>query len=197
MYNYFGLLLLGMFGFMVIPFDTPAETNESFFYGSADIIVFDKFGEEVISQTVHNRLVDSGETFLLSQSFGDSVSSTIISRICLTDDDMAGLTELTTNADFNTGNTLDSSATPCLIDNAVDFSTTQGTAVIGPLIFQAPQNIPINGDVKGIGICQNSDPQTTCNGLLFAAIDTSDVLNLQQDQTISVRYTFDITSPNT
>ena len=60
---------MGLFAFMVIPFETQAETNESIFFGSADIVVYDKLGNEMLTQTVHNRLTNEGENYILMQTF--------------------------------------------------------------------------------------------------------------------------------
>jgi len=195
---------------MVVPFETQAETNQPVFYGSADIVVYDESGNEMFAQTVHNRLVNQGEDFILSQSFSDGIHPTsngddsyAINSICLTSFDVSGVGETYTAQQFDIDNSLDFTATPCLRDSSAD-STVQGKRVIGPLVFQVPQNAAITTDIKGIGICRNNqgvfagcDDFTTGGVYLFAVIDTTDILNVQQDQTVSVKYTFDITSDNT
>jgi hypothetical protein len=212
LYNYLGLGLLGLFVFMVIPFDTQAESNESMFYGAADIVVYDEFGNEMLTQTVHNRLVNQGEDFILEMSFTDGLhptgsssgdDSVAMNSICLTSFDVSGVGETYTAAQFDVDNALDNTATPCLRDSSAD-RTVQGKRTIGPLVFQVPQNAPLTGDIKGIGICRSNsgsfigcDDYTSGGVFLFAVVDTTDILNLQQDQTVSVKYTFDITSDDT
>jgi len=202
--------LLGLFAFMVIPFDTQAESNESIFYGSVDIVVYDESGNEMLTQTVHNRLVNQGEDFILAASFTDGLDpagnqndSAQINSICLTSFDVSGVTETYTAQQFDIDNSLDNTATPCKRDSSAD-KTIQGKRVIGPLVFQVPQNAPLTGDIKGIGICRSTsstfigcDDYTQGGVFLFAVVDTIDILNLQQDQTVSVKYTFDITSDDT
>jgi hypothetical protein len=209
LYNYLGLGLLGLFAFMVIPFDTQAETNESVIHGYSDMIVYDEFGKEIITQTVHNRLTDQGETFLISSVFRDGndddsdIDPERISSICLTNFDVSGVGETYDASTFDTDNTLGSNN--CLVDTSIDKST-QGKAMIGPLIFQAPANVGLGENVTGIGICRSTSATSFTNcasfsgsdgPVLFAIVDTTDILDLQQDQTVSIRYTFDITSDNT
>jgi len=193
-YSWAVIGLVGVFALVAIPL-AMEEKNDALFYGYATITVFDADGTEIFSETTHNRLVDEGETFLLRHTFRTNVGNVRIATICLTNGDLSGLSESTTRVDFNTGNSLGSSATPCKTDSSVDTTTTQGFATIGPLIYQAPQNVAIGEDIKGIGICQGGS--IGCDNTLFAVIDTTDILNLQQDQTISIRYEFDMRSPDT
>ena len=145
----------------------------------------------------------SASIVILDNLFGNNRGN--VRGICLTNDDLSGLGEGLTASQFNTDNTLDNQAgTNCKSVTAI--IGPQGFATIGPLVFQVPQNIPIGEDIKGIGICKvpsgasSNVKNKLCafnDSVLFAAIDTTDVLNLQQDQTVSIRYEFDMRSPDT
>jgi len=64
MYTYIGLGLMSVFALMITPGNYDPVNNGLVFYGFGTITQYDKDGNEVLSQTVHNRLVNQGEEFL-------------------------------------------------------------------------------------------------------------------------------------
>ena len=194
--------ILFMITIMII-FPAPAEStsNEVVFYGSAEITKYDPSGNAVYTQIVHNRLVDTGEDFLLDQTFQDSATvadNAQIAVICIFQGTIV-VAETETASDFDGDNTL--TETNCKEDTAV--TTTGSTAVIGPLTFAAGGTNAADGDIiAAIGICQpatGSDAdQANCDeeGILFAIVDTTDV-TLNTGETVQITYTFDITSAST
>lgn len=195
---------------MIFPIYQEPTTVDEKFYGAATITVRDQQGKEIFSQTVHNRLVDTGETFLLNQAFSNTVASQadadVVGSICIYDDSATTIASLiaetTTAANFDTGNAITGVQKECKTDSSVDTTTTQGKAVIGPLTFTAgttaSQNIAAGGIVNGIGICQANPTDAdfkdcATEGILFAIVDTSDV-TLASSETVEITYTFDITS---
>jgi len=196
-----GIALMAVFAIMVIPSQISADDGKIAYYGMGTLVKNDSFGNEVFAQTVHNRVVNTGETFLINQSFQDAVASAAdnasIASICVTE--AAGFTpaEGDAAAAFDTATTI-ATGNECKEDTAVDVSS-QGTAVIGPLTFNT-SNLDAAGEtITGIGICQAqvaSDADfgaCATAGILFAEVDTTDV-TLATGETVQITYTFDITS---
>ena len=81
--------LLGLIAILVIPAGTQSMTNDGFnLYGQATMTYNDAFGNEMLSQTVHNQLFDQGEDFILANTFTGisdiGTDATQIGAICLT-----------------------------------------------------------------------------------------------------------------
>ena len=88
MYKYFGIGLLGLFIMMVLPSGVDSVQEQGKFYGAAHLLVRDAAGNELFSQTIHNRLLDTGENFINSQVFTDGVvvaDPAQMSAICVSD----------------------------------------------------------------------------------------------------------------
>jgi hypothetical protein len=199
-----GIALMAIFAVMVIPAQGSSENGRPTYYGMGTIVLNDSFGNEVFSQTLHNRVVNTGESFIIAQTFQNGTSSVAdtnaIGSICVTE--AAGFTpaEGDDAATFDTNTTI-GTGNECKEDTTVTEST-QGQAVIGPLTF-AVSNLDAAGEtITGIGVCQattaNDNDFGTCasNGLLFAEVDTTDV-TLNTGETVQITYTFDITSSGT
>ena len=205
MYKYIGFGLSGLFLLMVMPsaFDPQIDQGLNL-YGTATLVQQDSEGSEVFKQTVHNRLVDTGETFILFQTFQDSTTvaeANQIGSICVST--LATLmSETATSGAFANLNTF-ASGSNCVSDGAVDTQATTGKAVVGALVFQAATHVPSGGVINSIGVCSSNGPTATsfqnCNdpnnlqGVLFAHILTSAV-TLNTDESVDITYTFDITS---
>lgn len=197
--------MLGVFALMVFPAGTDAAQDENLLWGSATIQHHDADGNILLSQTIHNRLLDVGESFIINQVFDDGTLNTeteeLINVICVTQEasftaDAEGLTVATFDgADGITGSN-------CMTDVQVD-NTTQGKAIIGPLTFDTGNLNAVGDTITGIGICQgitaNNDDHATCvagnagSGILFAVIVVTDT-TLNSGETVDITYTFDITS---
>lgn len=194
-----GFALMGVLAMMVIPGSMASPDNDLTFYGAATMVQKDAFGQEVFSQVVHNQVVNSGEEFLLDQTFQDGTTSADdvqIGSICISNAGTITVAEIETAADFDGDNGL--TETNCKEDTTV--TTSGGTAVIGALQFTCGETNCTDGDtITGIGICQNDTTDDTdfadcaTEGILFAVIDTTDT-TLATSETVDITYTFDITS---
>ena len=181
--------------------------------GVATIVHQDGDGNVLGEQTVHNQLLDDGEDFILKQVFmdGESDADTAqIGAICLSADDTA-IVEGLDAATFNTNHVADadnpneafstiaaSDTRECLTDATVGSSGQ--VATVGPLVFTANNTATSSNwkpgvEIKMIGICQGFSAANgeECTAPLFAAVDINDV-TLGVDETLTVTYTFDMTS---
>ncbi len=202
MYKYLGIGMLGFFIFMMIP-GIDQTIEQSKMYGVATLVAYDLERNEMFSQTVHNRLVDTGEDLINDNVFSDGNASTAdadaVGSICAYEDGgttIASLdVETTTAANFDTGN--QNGSTECVTDVQVD-TTGASTAVIGPLTFTGGTNVDTLGTVNGIGVCNAEAADAAFNdcateGALFAIVNTSDV-TLGASETVDITYTFSLVS---
>ncbi len=204
MYKYLGIGMMGFFIFMMIP-GIDQTIEQSKMYGVATLVAYDLERNEMFSQTVHNRLVDTGEDLINDNVFSDGNASTAdddaVGSICAYEDGgttIASLdVETTTAGDFDTGN--QNLSTECVTDTSVD-TTGASTAVIGPLTFTGGTNVDTLGTVNGIGVCNAEAADAAFNncaseGALFAIVNTSDV-TLGAGETVDITYTFSLVSPS-
>ena len=197
-----GFALMGVLAMMIIPGNLDTSESEFAFYGAATMVQKDAFGQEIFSQTVHNRVVDTGEEFLLDQTFSDTVTvadDVQIGSICISDAGSPVIAEGEAASDFDGDNGM--TETNCKEDTSV--TTSGGTAVIGPLQFTCGGTNCADGDtITMIGICQNDTTDdndfNNCatEGILFALIDVTDT-TLAASETVDITYTFDISSSGT
>jgi len=203
------LASFGLLGFLLVLI-LPANVDEQtpgFLYGAATIVAHDADGNEFFSQTVHNRLFDQGEDFILNQAFKDLgglavVDNVQIGAICLSAAATPSTNESETNSTWNTINDAITGGGDLSLNCVTDPTVTSLNQVvtIGPLMFTAASNDTLNwftnDTVTNIGIC-DADPGPVdvrgCTSTLFAVVDTSDV-TLDQVETVDVTYTFDISS---
>ena len=198
-----------------------ADTSVLSLYGVATVVHTGADGAVLGTQEVHNQLVDSGENFILQQVFRDGTSEadpTQIGAICLSADDMdvdadKDAAELLTAQNFNDNHQADytqqggSGLTPsdtreCLTD--IDVSMAGQVATVGPLTFVANSTQNTSNWIPGetaaiIGVCKASSTaaaQESCVAPLFAVVDINDV-TLEVGETLTVTYTFDMTSGTT
>jgi len=193
--------LLSILAITIVPFSGETNSIDGKLYGLLTLVQYDENRNEVFSQTVHNRLVNTGETFLLQASFTETTApadNIQIGAICIAEGTIDDADEAEDAAAFDTANSL--TGTNCQEDTSVDITTTQGTAIIGPLTFAEPTHLAAADVVNGIGVCQSNagtSPFANCatSGILFAVIDTADV-TINAGETVDITYTFDITSPS-
>jgi hypothetical protein len=200
-YKVSAAIFFTVFVTMTIPIEFEENDVDQKFYGHATIVKLDKNGNNIFTQQIHNRLVDTGETFLLQQTFQDTNTAsdnTQIGSICVSDEAIS-ITELITAGTFDSGNSITESN--CKEDTVVTISSQ--TAQVGPLTFAAGSTNVADGDtIRSIGICQNDATDdgdfNNCatEGVLFSVIDTSDV-TLNSGETVQITYTFDISSSGT
>ena len=172
--------------------------------GFANIIHKDAMGAILSSQTVHNRVPDQGEDFLIQQVFkegnaGETVDADQIATICVSARvSFVDTSEGATASDFDTNDNL-GAVNNCISDPAV--SSTSQTAIIGALTFDAPTHVPNSTVITGIAICQgkSSTPFNLCveaqpsDGIMWAIIDIADV-TLESGETVDITYTADFSS---
>ena len=189
--------------------------------GVATIVHQDGDGNVLGEQSVHNLLLNEGEDFILQQVFMDSqsaVDSAQIGAICLSSAPDSTIAEGLSASDFNTNHnnnaeipntgasTIAAADThECLTDTSVGSSGQ--IATVGPLVFTA-NNTATQGSesnwkpdvpIRIIGICQGfsaANGEDACTAPLFAAVNITDV-TLGIDETLTVTYTFDMTSDGT
>jgi len=215
MYKYLGLGLLGLFVIMVMPTGSDSVSSQTLLYGGATIIANDRDGNEFFTQTVHNQLTDEGEAILIRAIFEDGEvifgDGTQFGSICVSTTLDATL-EDETAADFDAGNALvNPGGGLCRTDGDVDNSTT-GIAIIESGVFTASVSSTANfnpATIDGIAVCQANTGgagtnSTDCEAATgdgsnanraLAIVETSDVV-LAESETLTVTYTFDISSPN-
>jgi len=207
------LASFGLLGFLVVlmlPANAVVQTP-SFLYGAATLVAHDAYGNEIFSQTIHNRLFNQGEDRILNQTFADIgglaiVDNVQIGAICLSAA-TPSVTETDTNSTFNTAHDLADNATAtastlnCVTDGTV--TSLNQVVTLGPLTFTAQDdntgNWMATDTVTNIGICDADSGDAAvrgCTSTLFAVVDTSDV-TLADAETVDVTYTFDISSAGT
>lgn len=203
MFRYIGIGLLGLFVVLIMPAQIEFISNDLEFGGYLTVAKYDENGNNVFTQTLHNRLVDTGETFLLQQVFQEGTAvgadNIQIGAICLTDEIAISISETMTAAAFDAGNAI--TETNCIEDTAVDLSGGQ-TAVIGPVTFSAGTHVAAGDTITAVGICQSNSAggndfnDCTTTGILFAVVDIPD-FTLNSGETADITYTFDMSSPAT
>jgi len=200
MYTYIGLGLMSVFAMMIIPGNFDTVNNELVFYGAGTITQFDKDGYEVFSQTIHNRVVDEGEDFIIDASFQDGSTDVAdnvqFGSICISDDPTITIAETETAALFDAGNTI--TETNCKEDTTV--VTTASVATVNPAVFTCGGTNCTDGDsINGFAVCQNdvTDDLDFLNcateGVMLAVIDSADTV-LNAGETLDITYNFDISS---
>jgi len=183
--------LLAILAITIVPFSGETNSSDGKLYGLITLVNYDENGNEVFAQTIHNRLVNQGETFLLEAGFRETTApadNIQIGAICLIEDTTVDDIETHTAVFFDGNNTI-VSGTNCIVDAAVDVTGTQGTAIVGPETFTGGTHLVAGETINGIGICQSNagtTPYTDCingdggaTGILFAVIDTADVTLLK------------------
>jgi len=201
MFRYIGIGLLGLFVVLIMPAQMESISNDLEFAGYLTLVKYDENGNNVFTQTIHNRLVDTGEDFLLQQVFQEGTAANAdnsqIGAICVAEG-VISISETMTATTFDVSNTI--TGTNCIEDTAVALSSQ--TAQIGALTFSAGTHVANGDTITAVGICQNnsatdadfSDCATT--GILFAVVDVAD-FTLNAGETAEITYTFDMSSAAT
>ena len=219
MLKYLGISLLGLFVLLVFPVNVDSfviNVDQPKFYGAATVVAADQMGNEFFKQTVHNRLLDEGEHQMLGAVFSNGsaalADADAVGAICINDNDPTDAENMFA-ADFD--NVLDTSRAAfgltvgtggnCRTDDRVDTETTDGIATIGGLVFTCSVSTETNCNpserISSIAICnaQRADANyTNCatEGRIFAFVNLSNV-TLTESETVTITYTFDISSANT
>ncbi len=198
MYKYIGAGLMGLFVFMLFPSSMQTDTQEGLqMYGAATLDYQDESGNSMFTQTIHNQLFDAGETYILQQTFldgtADDADAAQIGAVCVAQGN-APTDETDDSTAFATANTILGTVTNCIEANFT--INADGTADSFANVFASPTHVESGDTVNFIGVCtaEGSSPQAVCSGTLFAVVDTSDV-TLTGTESVTITYTFDISSP--
>ena len=206
-YQFAAIGLMGILAMMIIPanFNTAEGENENHIWGAGTLVYLDAQGNERFSQTLHNRLVDTGETYMLGQTFDEDAQFTDeviddrqIGAICIdasiTDNDAQ------TSVQFaSPNNTIDDGTNlTCVVDTSVDITTVQGEATLGPLTFTEGPNFDSPSTIAGIGICVGNagadyvdcNTPTVGTAVLLSQFDTTDVAP-GTGESVQITYTLD------
>ena len=201
-----GFGLLGLAALMVIPSGVSAGAAPMM-YGIADIELRDADGNVKLAQTVHNQLTDEGEERLIDQVFdtGDIAltGADRVHDICLLSTSHTDYSESTHTLDT----TFDG---PALSDNYADRRTCAGNvtdngsaAQIGPVTFTADPDFNAGETISGFMVCgaNNGSNCRSAGGAVLgygygiAAVDINDVTLPNSGDSLTVTYTFDISTP--
>ena len=204
MFKYAILATVGVLAIILTGYSVhDSSTDKIGLFGTAFVEVHDKDGRLISSQTVHNRLTDQGETRILAKVFNTANGGYVTSKICLTNANSFTPSETMTGTQFDSDSSLDTTSNNPCKNGTPDYSTTQGKGVIGPLVFVGGSDVAVGSNIVGIGVCNvyNGGNTKNCSyytdDILFAVIDTTDITNLLQDQSVTVRYEFDLRTPDT
>ena len=196
-----GFGLLGLFALMILPSGVTDQVNPMF-YGTADMVLADSEGNVLLTQTVHNRITDEGENFIIDQVFdtGDAA---------LTDFNRAGMVCVIEQSDSAFAETTLSTLTNNLANGGAGNRCHQVTdvndvtpsqAILAPAAFTAATDFDAGQTISGILIClKNGDDNDidACdagtNDVALAALDLANV-TVSGTDTITITYTFDITT---
>ena len=201
MYGHIGVGLLGFFILLVLPVGIDNTQEESIFYGAVHLVVRDAAGNEVFQQIIHNRLLNAGENYIISQTFVGSgeplADNTQMSAICVTD--VTTVAEGDTAGTFSGGNNGLTGTNHC--HTTVPDIPNDGTVVLGPETFTGGIDIGATETIRSIAICSDNaggGDYADCdlaasNAIAFAAIVTSAV-QLGNTETVDITYTFDLSS---
>ena len=202
MYGYIGAGLMGLFILMVLPAGMDNIQEDGKFYGAANLLVRDAAGNELFTQTVHNRLLDTGENYIVNQTFVGGptlgLDNSQMSAICVTN--------VTTVSETDTATTFSRPAMNLNGTNHCHPTTpvivNDGKVQLGPQTFTGGTDIGATETIRSIAICADNGgakyadcDDAAFNAIAFAAIVTSSV-QLGATETVDVTYTFDMSSPD-
>ena len=200
MYKIAALGMLGVLVILLIPASSDASTPISPFYGSATLMLLDEDGQEKFSQTIHNRIFDEGEDYLLDQVFTDIGSTATIDNVQIGAICVASGTPSTDEtddlSDINTDDQSTGSPARCMTDSTVSKSGQIATIEV---TFVTGTNWTASQTISHISVCSahvTDAVAANCTGTMFAVVDTSDVTPTGTE-TVTVTYQFDISSSST
>lgn len=215
MYKIIGISLLILLALIIVPVSSENPSEAPLLYGAVTLVASDINGNIVLKNTVHNRIVNAGEDYVADMVFRDTVApegndGDGIGAICLyvaggaADTDFDTVAEIdvegVTATNFDQGNNVGN--TECQVDTAD--TTGAGTAVLLPEAFTGGTHTTADQSVEAIAVCQtintknDNDDFSNCatDGVIFAVVDTTNVV-LANGETVTVTYTFDVSSADT
>ncbi len=195
-----GFGLLGLFVLMIFPSTMIDVATEPMFYGTANIVLADSDGNALMKQTVHNRITDEGETFLINQVFDTATAlaadNNRIGAICIYETSDGNIVEGTVNGLAN-GLTVvggDICHVTMAMSNSGGISSTDAQLFTSGVDFTASETISaILICAKNAGDVDFATCATPGQATALAALIITNV-TLTGSDTITITYTFDITT---
>ena len=199
-----GFGLLGLFVLMIFPSTMTDVATEPMFYGTANIVLADSDGNALMKQTVHNRITDEGETFLINQVFDTATAlaadNNRIGAICIYETSDSNIVEGTVNGLANgltvvTGNICHATAT---MTNSGSISTTAAEVFTSGVDFTATETISAilicakNGDDNDFATCA-----TPAGAAVAMAALIINNVTVSGSDTVTITYTFNVTTATT
>ena len=193
--------LLGLFVLMIFPSTMTDVATEPMFYGTANIVLADSDGNTLMKQTVHNRITDEGETYLIDQVFDTGAAQAAdqnrIGAICIYETSDSNIVEGTVNGLAN-GLTV-VSGDICHVTTAM--SNSAQTSVSDGEIYTSGVDFTTGETISAILVCAKNGNDlnfATCAtpgaaAVALAALIITNV-TLTGSDTITITYTFDITT---
>ncbi|ABK78142.1 hypothetical protein CENSYa_1520 [Cenarchaeum symbiosum A] len=173
-------------------------------YAMAEVVHRDVGGELVSSHTVHNRLVDTGEALMIQGTFGtiaDNEKPTVMCVHALAASDVLNTrtADTFTATLLSTANSLFANAgQPTCVDANIDITTDSSLAALYAT-FEGTTNLDAGAEIGTIVICNTVNSATSrthclASGDLFSIISIP-LTTVGANDTLSIEYIFDLTSP--
>lgn len=198
-----GFGLLGLFVLMIFPSTITDVATEPMFYGTANIVIADSDGNTLMKQTVHNRITDEGETYLIDQVFDTGVTqqteNSRIGAICIYETSDSNIVEGTVNGLTNnlTPGAGDFCHVTTAITNSAQTAVTDGELYTSGVDFSSGETISaILICAKDAGDANFAQCSIPAQSTALAALIINNV-TLTGSDTITITYTFDITTDST
>ncbi len=203
MYKYLGFGLLTLVAILMIPAQDVESITDASMYGMAILTVRDSADNILLTNTVHNIVVDEGTNALLGYAFDEDTDlagpaeSAAADAICLTDASGFAVVDTITSVNFlTTGgggtNSLDD-------DNGTDDSckavafTLTSTAITGATTNFAAggTNVADGTTITGFAVCEiDADLDGCTTGPLISVIATS--VTLGTGETVDITYVLNL-----
>jgi len=197
-----GFGLLGLFIVMIFPSAITDEANPMF-YGTADIVLSDSDGNILMTQTVHNRITDQGEEFIIDQVF-DTADTELqgnarVGAICIIENSDSVFSETATDA---TANNLATPGGGFHCRQTADMNDpSDSTVSTAATLFTAGTDFDAGETISGILVCAKgtigdadfAECSTPTGSVALAALDLNNVTVTGTD-TITITYTFNVTT---
>ncbi len=195
-----GVGLLGLFVLMIFPSTMTDVATEPMFYGTANIVLADSDGNTLMKQTVHNRITDEGETYLIDQVFDTGVTqqteNSRIGAVCIYETSDSNIVEGTVNG--LTNNLTPSGGNFC--HQTLAITNSAQTAVTDAELYTSGVDFASGETISAILICAKdagdadfAQCSTPAQSTALAALIINNV-TLTGSDTITITYTFDITT---
>ncbi len=193
--------LLGLFVLMIFPSTMTDVVTEPIFYGTANVVLADSDGNALMKQTVHNRITDEGETYLIDQVFDTGVAQVAdqnrIGAICIYETSDANIVEGTVNGLANglTSQGGDFCHVTTAMSNSGSISTTDAEVFTSGIDFTSGDTISAilicakNGDDLNFAACSTPGGAAVA----MAALIISNV-TVSGSDTVTITYSFNVTT---